>query len=95
MNESGARGNDFAFMRLFAFWQIPEVPVAGIASATFPYVPPYAGKATFAAKFFSKELDDVDGFLAFDVRARSEDILINNGHYRANGEYTIRTNVIP
>lgn len=75
--------------------QIPEVPVDGIASATFKYVPPYAGKATFAAKFHSKELDDVDGFLAFDVRPRSEDILISNGLYRSNGEYVIRTNVIP
>lgn len=93
--KSKSREYVFSFMFLPHFFQIPEVPVAGIASATFPYVPPYAGKATFAAKFFSKELDDVDGFLSFDVRARSEDILVSNDHYRSNGEYIIRTNVIP
>lgn len=74
--------------------QIAEVPVDGTASATFKYRPPYAGPATFTAKFSSKEMNDVDGFTAFEVEPRNEDRYLNGYHRRPN-EYIVRTNVIP
>lgn len=40
-----------------------NVPVGGIASGQFSFVPPKTGRATIAAKFTCKEMDDVDGFL--------------------------------
>lgn len=69
------------------------MPVDGTASATFKYIPPYSGRATFAAKFFSKQLNDVDGFISFEVAPRPNDIYYN-GYYRPR-EYVVRTNVIP
>lgn len=73
--------------------QVPEVPVDGIASATFKYIPPYAGRATFAAKFFSKQLNDCDGFIAFEVMPRPSDVYLN-GHSLPR-EYIVRTNIVP
>lgn len=70
------------------------MPVDGTASATFKYRPTYAGRATFAAKFYSKELNDVDGFAAFEVEPRDGDRYLNGSHRRPN-EYIVRTNVIP
>lgn len=69
------------------------MPVDGTASATFKYVPPYAGRGTFAAKFFSKELNDVDGFISFEIEPRSSDVYYN-GNPRPR-EYIVRTDVIP
>lgn len=48
----------------------------GVGTATFTYIPKYSGRATFIAKFYSKELDDVDGFLAFEVDPRPEDMIM-------------------
>lgn len=73
--------------------QIPEVPVDGTGSATFKYVPPYAGRGTLAAKFFSKELNDVDGFLSFQIEPRPSDVYMN-GHTQPR-DHIVRTNVIP
>lgn len=70
------------------------MPVDGTASATFKYKPPYAGRATFAAKFFSKELNDVDGFVSFEIEPRDED-RYHNGYNRRPNEYIVRTNIIP
>lgn len=73
--------------------QIPEVPVDGIASTTFKYIPPYSGRATFAANFFSKQLNDCDGFISFEVAPRPSDVYLN-GNYRPRG-YIERRNIIP
>ncbi|XP_037957829.1 annulin isoform X2 [Teleopsis dalmanni] len=58
-------------------FKIAEIPVSGIAASTFKYVPPYAGRGTLLAKFSSKELDDVDGYIHYEVAPRSEDIISN------------------
>ncbi|XP_049802797.1 annulin isoform X1 [Schistocerca nitens] len=42
------------------------------ASVNFKFTPKYDGRATIAAKFTSKELDDVDGFLNFMVEPKKE-----------------------
>ena len=73
--------------------QIAEVPIAGTTSATFKYTPPYSGRASLIAKFVSKELDDVDGFLAYEVKPRPEDIIIENGNRIQ--PYIERRDVIP
>lgn len=73
--------------------QIPEVPIAGTASATFKFVPPYAGRSTFAARFSSKELDDVDGFLSFEVAPRPEDIIYGTDGRHSN-EIIIRRDFV-
>ncbi|XP_034230748.1 annulin [Thrips palmi] len=43
------------------------IPPNGTATVSFRMVPRVPGKATIAAKFVSKQLDDVDGFLEFMV----------------------------
>lgn len=74
------------------FPQVPyDVPVRGTAEIRFVYKPPYAGRATFAAKFSSKELDDVDGFKAFVIAPRDEDILMSD---RSNNETIFRTDIV-
>lgn len=69
------------------------MPVDGTASATFKYVPPYSGRGSIVAKFFSKELNDVDGFLAFEIEPRPSDIYMH-GNNRPRS-YIVRTDVIP
>lgn len=64
--------------------KVPEVSAYGTASATFRYLPRFSGRATFIAKFYSKELDDVDGFLAFEIQPRPEDIIVGTT-YHSNG----------
>ncbi|XP_073827498.1 transglutaminase isoform X2 [Musca autumnalis] len=74
-------------------FKIAEIPVGGTAASTFKYIPPYAGRGTLLAKFSSKELDDVDGFMHYEIKPRPEDIIMNN-----NSSNTIirrRTDVIP
>ncbi|KAE8736894.1 hypothetical protein FOCC_FOCC017650 [Frankliniella occidentalis] len=44
-----------------------SIPPNGAATVSFRMVPRVPGKATIAAKFVSKPLDDVDGFLEFMV----------------------------
>lgn len=73
--------------------KVPEIPVGGEASATFEFIPPYSGRGTFAAKFTSKELDDVDGFLAFEMQPRPEDILTPNWNRDYNNVIS-RTDVV-
>lgn len=70
------------------------MPAGGTASATFKYSAPYAGRATFAARFNCKELDDCDGFLAFEIAPRPEDIIIGTDGRHSN-EIFIRRDVIP
>ncbi|XP_065095331.1 annulin-like isoform X1 [Ochlerotatus camptorhynchus] len=53
-----------------------EIAVGETISNTFSLTPEFAGRATIAAKFTSKELDDVDGFLAFEAKPRPEDVLM-------------------
>ncbi|XP_031617392.1 annulin isoform X1 [Contarinia nasturtii] len=74
--------------------KVSEVPVDGIALASFKYVPPYAGRLTFAAKFVSKQLNDCDGFIAFEAAPRPSDVYAN-GHHRPRDFVVRRTNVIP
>ncbi|XP_005181682.2 annulin isoform X2 [Musca domestica] len=74
-------------------FKIAEIPVGGTAASTFKYTPPYAGRGTLLAKFSSKELDDVDGFMHYEIKPRPEDVIMNN-----NSSNTIirrRTDVIP
>lgn len=72
--------------------KIAEVPVGGTTSATFKYTPPYAGRAALAAKFYCKELDDVDGYLAYEVAPRPEDVLMES---KETNKYVERRDVIP
>lgn len=85
------------FTRIFSQFhshsQVADVPISGTTSATFKYVPPYSGRSSFLAKFSSKELDDVDGYLAFEVEPRPEDVLIRNGHHPSSN-WDVRTNII-
>ncbi|XP_015440169.1 PREDICTED: annulin [Dufourea novaeangliae] len=46
------------------------VEVDADAECSFSMVPKFEGRATIAAKFYSKELEDVDGFVNFMVRPR-------------------------
>lgn len=59
-------------------------------SNTFSLTPQFVGRATLAVKFTSKELDDVDGFLAYENKPRPEDILMNG----TENEIIARTDVI-
>ncbi|XP_058804914.1 annulin isoform X2 [Phymastichus coffea] len=45
-----------------------NVEVGGKAACRFSMTPGFSGRATIAAKFYSRELDDVDGFLNFMVK---------------------------
>ncbi|XP_031778774.1 annulin isoform X3 [Nasonia vitripennis] len=45
-----------------------DVEVGGEAVCRFSMTPLFEGRATIAAKFYSKELDDVDGFINFTVK---------------------------
>lgn len=73
--------------------KIAEVPVGGTTSATFKYTPPYAGRAALAAKFYCKELNDVDGYLAYEVAPRPEDVLRETSN--ETNKYVERRDVIP
>lgn len=73
-------------------FKIAEIPIGGTAASTFKLIPPYAGRAAIVAKFQCKELDDVDGFLAFEVQPRPEDVLMNGN---TSNEIISRTDVIP
>lgn len=42
-----------------------------IAQCSFSMIPKQSGKATIAAKFYSKELSDVDGFKEFMIKSGS------------------------
>ncbi|XP_067007547.1 annulin [Anabrus simplex] len=58
--------------------KLPQtVPVGGEATATFKLTSRFDGRSTIAAKFVSKELDDVDGFLNFMVQPKKE--VVNGG----------------
>lgn len=46
-------------------------------------------------KFFSKELDDVDGFLAYEVLPRPEDVISSENEINGFNRYIERTDVIP
>ncbi|XP_075153720.1 transglutaminase isoform X2 [Haematobia irritans] len=74
-------------------FKIMEIPVGGTAASTFKYVPPYAGRGTLLAKFTSKDLDDVDGYIHYEIKPRPEDVIMN-GH-RNSHNTIIRTDVIP
>lgn len=69
--------------------------MGGTTSATFKYVPPYAGRGALVCKFFCKELDDVDGFLAYEVAPRPEDIIDSENEINGFNRYIERTDVIP
>lgn len=47
-----------------------DVEVGDEAVCRFAMTPEFEGRATIAAKFYSKELDDVDGFINFMVKHR-------------------------
>ncbi|XP_039442709.1 annulin-like isoform X2 [Culex pipiens pallens] len=68
----------------------PEVAVDETISNTFVLTPPFAGRGTIAAKFTSRELDDVDGFVAFEAKPRPEDVLMETG----DNEVIERTDII-
>lgn len=61
----------------------------------FTFTPPFAGRGSLVAKFYSKDLDDVDGFLAFEIQPRAEDVITNgNGHVMDNNVIEIDANEI-
>ncbi|XP_014223313.1 annulin [Trichogramma pretiosum] len=49
---------------------VENVEVGGDAVCRFSLTPDRPGRATIAAKFYSKDLDDVDGYTSFVVRHR-------------------------
>lgn len=49
-----------------------EIEQFGEASCEFSMIPQRAGKATIAVKFYSRELEDVDGFDEFMVKMYNE-----------------------
>jgi transglutaminase 1 len=49
-----------------------SIPSGSEATATFKMTPKFSGRGTIAAKFVSKELEDVDGFLNFMVEPKKE-----------------------
>ncbi|XP_043792273.1 annulin isoform X2 [Apis laboriosa] len=48
------------------------VRTGAYAECSFSMVPRYEGRATIAAKFYSKELEDVDGFVNFMVKPNGD-----------------------
>lgn len=58
--------------------KVPEIASGETGAVTFKYTPPWAGRGSLVAKFVSKELNDVDGHLAFEVKARPEDVILDN-----------------
>lgn len=70
---------------------MPEIPVRAIAEGKFKVTPPWAGRHTIVAKFDSKELDDVDGFLAFEAQPKPEDVIEKVD----NNVIVRRTDVVP
>lgn len=70
---------------------MPVIPIKAMAEGKFEVIPPWSGRHTIFAKFDSKELDDVDGFLNFEAAPQPEDVLLNeNGR-----EIVARTDVVP
>lgn len=67
--------------------------MGGTAASTFKYIPPYAGRGTLLAKFSSKELDDVDGFMHYEIQPRPEDVIMNVN--RNSNIIRRRTDVLP
>lgn len=55
---------------------MPDVEPNTFAETRFAYKPPYAGSAKLVAKFTSREMDDVDGFRAFEIAPKPEDVLM-------------------
>jgi hypothetical protein len=49
-----------------------SIPTGGEATASFKLTPKFSGRSTIVAKFVSKELDDVDGFLNFMIEPKKE-----------------------
>jgi hypothetical protein len=49
-----------------------NIPSGSEATTTFKLTPKFSGRSTIAAKFVSKELEDVDGFLNFMVEPKKE-----------------------
>lgn len=45
-----------------------SVPPGGHAKAEFKFTPPHSGRHTIAAKFVSKQMDDVDGYITITVQ---------------------------
>lgn len=53
--------------------KLPQsIPSGGEATVSFKLTPKFSGRSTIAAKFVSKELDDVDGFLALMIEPKKE-----------------------
>lgn len=71
---------------------MPDIPVRAMAEGKFEVIPPWSGRHTIVAKFTSKELDDVDGFLAFEAAPQPEDVIVNGND---RNEVIARTDVIP
>ncbi|XP_055916971.1 annulin isoform X2 [Eupeodes corollae] len=76
-------------------FKIAEIPVGGTAASTFKFIPPYSGRGTLIGKFNSKELDDVDGYLHFEIEPRPEDIIMNESNVTRTEAIVRRTDVIP
>uniref|UniRef100_A0A336LKB0 protein-glutamine gamma-glutamyltransferase n=1 Tax=Culicoides sonorensis TaxID=179676 RepID=A0A336LKB0_CULSO len=70
--------------------KMPEIPVKAMAEGKFDIIPPWSGRHTIFAKFDSKELDDVDGFLNFEAAPQPEDVLLPEN----NHDIIARTDVI-
>nr|XP_023022032.1 annulin [Leptinotarsa decemlineata] len=50
------------------------VPPGGVARGEFKFTPPRTGRHTIAAKFVSKQVDDVDGYLIIMVEPKKEQL---------------------
>lgn len=56
--------------------KVPDIQPKSFAETRFAYRPPYVGSVKLIAKFTAKEMDDVDGFRAFEVAPKPEDMLM-------------------
>lgn len=55
------------FLSDFLKYSFQSIPPGELAKAEFKLTPPWAGRHQISAKFSSKEMRDVDGFLSLMV----------------------------
>ncbi|XP_042909148.1 annulin [Parasteatoda tepidariorum] len=74
-----------------------DVPVEGTAEVTCTMTPKTSGEKNIAAKFWSRELDDVDGYVVIDIKSKQEPedakpTENNDTHSNASTEVTAEDN---
>lgn len=62
----------YVYFLQFNIFLFQNIAPGALATAEFRLTPPWAGRHQISAKFNSKELKDVDGFLSFKVEVPPE-----------------------